>query len=460
MTDEDDSTDETGVVTVFLRNGSDVLLFQRSDAVGSYTGQWGAVAGHAESDPERLAREEVAEETGIDPDDLSFVRRGDAFPVVDPDHGVWRVHPFLFDCPTREVTTNRETAAFEWVGAPAILDRETVPDLWGSYRRVAPTVAGVREDREHGSEYVSRRAVGVLRDAAAALAAGVDTPADLPAGDDDWSRLGALADDLLAARESMAVVANRVNRAMWLAAGGGRWDGSRGVTVRSAAAVRQAAAHVLDGLAPAGRRLVGGAREADWGDGTVATLSRSGTVRAVLERVADGVVVAASRPGGEGRAVARDLAETFPGRVTLCADAGVAHALDACDVDAVLVGADTVLADGALVNKVGTRTLASAAAAAGVPVYVATHTDKVAPPGREPALEPRDPAELLGGDRDASPLDDASDLPDGLAVEHPTFDVTPPALVDRYLTERGVLGVDAVGALAGTAAERAGWPRP
>jgi hypothetical protein len=32
-------------------------------------------------------------------------------------------------------------------------------------------------------------------------------------------------------------------------------------------------------------------------------------------------------------------------------------------------------------------------------------------------------------------------------------------LVDRYLTEQGVLGVDAVGALAGAAAERAAWSR-
>ncbi|WP_254832829.1 NUDIX domain-containing protein [Haloglomus salinum] len=452
MTDE--GADETGVVTVFLRNNSDVLLFRRSEAVGSYSGQWGAVAGHAEGDPEALAREELREETGLDPDDCAFVRRGPSFPVEDPDHGTWRVNPFLFDCPTREVTTNRETTEHAWVQPPAILDRETVPRLWESYRRVAPTVATVREDHEHGSEYVSRRAVEVLRDAAAALDAGVDAPVDLPDAGGDWSRLASLADELLAARQSMAVVANRVNRAMWLAAGEHDVDeASSGDPVRSAGAVQTAAEHVLANLDPAGRRLVGEGRRANWGDGVVATLSRSGTVRELLGRVAARVVIAESRPGGEGRAVARDLADALVAPVTLCADTGVAHALDARDVDAVLVGADTVLADGSVVNKVGTRTLASAAAAQDVPVYVAAHTDKVAPPGHEAALEPRDPAELLDGA-------DASSAPGALDVEHPTFDVTPPTLVDAYLTEEGLLTADSVPTVAERAAECADWPRP
>jgi translation initiation factor 2B subunit (eIF-2B alpha/beta/delta family) len=425
----DPNGEETGVVTVLLRHGSDVLLLRRSDAVGAYGGRWGAVAGHAESDPERLAREEVREETGTDPGRLSFVRRGPAFPVEDPDHGVRRVHPFLFDCPTRAVTTDRETTEYEWVQPTAILGRGTVPELWESYRRVAPTGAAVREDREHGSEYVSRRAVEVLRDAGAALAAGVDAPGEIPGGDgDDWSRLTALAERLLTARESMVVVANRVRRVLAAAAAD-----------HTAAAAREAAESLLDGLDDASIAVPDSLRGA-----TVATLSRSGTVRDLLARCEPGaVVVAESRPGGEGRAVAGELAAGLDAPVTLCADAGVAHALDARDVDAVLVGADTVLADGRVVNKVGTRTLAAAAAAVGVPVHVAAHTDKVAPPGHAPDLEPRAPAELLG-----------DDPPDGLDAEHPAFDVTPPELVGGYLTEAGALDADTVGRVAREAATR------
>jgi translation initiation factor 2B subunit (eIF-2B alpha/beta/delta family) len=439
--------DETGVVTVFLRNGSAVLLLRRSDAVGSYSGQWGAVAGHAEGDPERLAREEIHEETGLDPGEMAFVRRGASFPVADPDHGTWRVNPFLFDCPARAVTTNHETTECEWVQPPAILDRETVPRLWESYRRVAPTVADVREDREHGSEYVSRRAVEGLRDAAAALDAGVATPTDMPGGDDgdgetpaDWPRLAALADALLATRESMAVVANRVNRAMHGASDAGGGDDGTG----SAAAVRRSAESLLADLDDA--RIT--PPDALCG-ATVATLSRSGTVRHLLADCDPAeVLVAESRPGGEGRGTARTLAASLDVPVTLCADAGVAHALDVRDADAVLVGADTVLADGSVLNKVGTRTLASVATAQDVPVSVAAHADKVAPPGYDPDLEPRDAGELLGSDARA-----------GLGVEHPTFDATPPDLVDRYLTDRGALTADEVGALAERAEERADWPR-
>ena len=41
--------DERAVVTVFLRNAGQVLLLRRSEDVGSYSGKWGGVAGHAEA---------------------------------------------------------------------------------------------------------------------------------------------------------------------------------------------------------------------------------------------------------------------------------------------------------------------------------------------------------------------------------------------------------------------------
>lgn len=104
-------TDERAVVTGFLRNDSDVLLLQRSDAVGSYSGRWGGVAGHVEDhdSPDDAVRAEIREETGIDPDTCTLVRRGDSFPVEDRDLGVrWQVHPYLFDCLTRTVELDEE----------------------------------------------------------------------------------------------------------------------------------------------------------------------------------------------------------------------------------------------------------------------------------------------------------------------------------------------------------------
>src|SRR6056297_2488214 len=188
----------TEVVTVFLRHGPDVLLLERSDAVGSYRGQWGAVAGHAEGDPEAAARRELVEEAGVE--DATLVRRGDPFEVDDPEHGTWRVHPFLFDAADRDAATDWEAASHEWVPATELRRCDTVPDLWRSYDAVRPTAATVAADDEHGSAYLSLRALDVLRDEAAVA--------------DEYAAVAGVARELRDAKPGMAVVGNRVNRAM------------------------------------------------------------------------------------------------------------------------------------------------------------------------------------------------------------------------------------------------------
>lgn len=115
------------VVTCFCRNRGEVLLFHRNDDVDSYADQWGAVAGHAEGDPDGAAREEIREESGLD-DAVSFVRAGEPFDVEDGDTR-WVVHPYLFDSDSRAVETNDETTEFEWTSPTAIRRRETVSGL-------------------------------------------------------------------------------------------------------------------------------------------------------------------------------------------------------------------------------------------------------------------------------------------------------------------------------------------
>jgi len=429
----------TDVVTVFLRNAGEVLLFRRSEDVGSYPGRWGGVAGHVEAettegneasergagrratrergDPDGAARREVREETGIDPAGLELARRGEPFAVEDADYA-WRVHPFLFDCPTREVTTNYETAGFEWVPPTEILRRGTVPDLWTSYDRVRPTPETVAEDTDHGSAYLSLRALECLRDEAAlAVEHG-----------GNWDDLAGVARALLDARPSMAVVANRVNRAMH-AASGDRTPG----TVERAAREGHERARAADEEAAA--------PDPEWVQ--VLTLSRSGTVgRALLDAPAlERVLVAESRPAREGIGVAERLADDY--RVTLHTDAAVAHVLATHEVDAVVVGADAVLADGAVVNKTGTRGAALAADREGIPLQVVCASDKIAP-GEEPHLEAGPPGAVYDGDAEVDVL-------------NPTFDVTPPDLVTAVRTERGTLDASAVRAVAREHAELGDW---
>lgn len=400
--------EERAVVTCFLRHEGAVLLCQRSDDVGSYAGLWGAVAGHAEGDPEAAARQEIREETGLDPDeDVTFVRRGEPFAVADERAGIrWTVHPFLFDAAHRDVTPNWETSASEWVAPTAMFHRETVPDLWQSYDRVRPTVETVATDSEHGSAYVSVRALEVLRDEAA-----IATTAD-----DDYERLVETARALLDARPSMSVVRNRVNRVMH--------------AVRDADTARPAehvAAAAIERAVSADRRAA--ERAVDHVDERrVATLSRSGTVRQTLEFAdPEAVLVAESRPGREGVTVAEALAGETD--VTLTTDAGFAHALDTWDADVLLVGADAVLADGRVVNKVGTRAAAIASSFEGITVLVTAAVDKLS--DGEVDLETRDSSGVYDGD-------------EPVTVLNRTFDVTPPDCIDGVVTEQGLLDQSAV----------------
>jgi translation initiation factor 2B subunit (eIF-2B alpha/beta/delta family) len=149
--------------------------------------------------------------------------------------------------------------------------------------------------------------------------------------------------------------------------------------------------------------------------GTVMTHSASATVReAVLHTPPAKLVCTVSEPFAEGRPFAEELrAEGLA--VELVDDEDGPHAVKT--VGLLLLGADTVYRDGSLVNKVRTRALAEAANRAGVPVFVACETFKLAP------FDPPEPPE--------------EDL----------FELTPAELIDRYVTEEGACAADDVASL-------------
>ncbi|WP_224333632.1 NUDIX domain-containing protein [Haloprofundus halobius] len=422
----------THVVTVFLREGAEVLLIRRSDAVGTYSGLWGGVSGYVEGAPEDAlvdARRELREETGVDTGDATLVRAGDPLDVVDDENDrEWTVHPFLFETDSREVTPNEELADWEWVQPPAMLDRPTVPNLWETYRRIAPTVDGVRDDETHGAAYLSVRALEVLRDEAATVA--------FDPGDDErrkWDRIAAVARELRDARPGMAAVENRVNRAMFEA-------DSKPESVRDATeTVIRDALDADEAAASRATELLSTLNE-----GSIATLSRSGTATAALSDADRPLLVAESRPGGEGVAAAEAFAADGLD-VTLTTDAALAHVVAEREVAAAVVGADTVFPDGSVANKVGTRTLALVAEREEFPLYVVAAADKVSPRD-EFVAESRPGSELYDGDE---PVD----------VENPLFDRTPADLVSGVVTEMGVLTGDDVATAAAKRREWSDWAR-
>jgi len=105
------------------------------------------------------------------------------------------------------------------------------------------------------------------------------------------------------------------------------------------------------------------------------------------------------------------------------------------EVDAVIVGADRICANGDVINKVGTYAHALGAQAAGVPFLVVAPESTMDPAtacGADVPIEDRTPGEILGyaGTRVA---------PDGAAAANPAFDVTPHTLVTAIITDTRVV---------------------
>jgi methylthioribose-1-phosphate isomerase len=103
-------------------------------------------------------------------------------------------------------------------------------------------------------------------------------------------------------------------------------------------------------------------------------------------------------------------------------------------VDAVIVGADRIAANGDVANKIGTYSVAVLAKQHEIPFYVAAPIstfDLSIPDGSHIPIEQREPAEVthIAGVRV---------VPEGVAVFNPAFDVTPHDLVHAIITERGV----------------------
>ncbi len=120
---------------------------------------------------------------------------------------------------------------------------------------------------------------------------------------------------------------------------------------------------------------------------------------------------------------------------TLIADSAAAHLMGTGQVQWVIVGADRITARGDVANKIGTLQLAIAARHFGVKFMVVapwSTVDLATASGADIPIEERDPAELLGhaGRRTVA---------EGVRAFNPVFDVTPAALIDAIVTERGVL---------------------
>ncbi len=161
-----------------------------------------------------------------------------------------------------------------------------------------------------------------------------------------------------------------------------------------------------------------------------------GVIRAAIEAGKKVSVFAdETRPFLQGaRLTAWELAQdNIP--VTLIADNAAGFLMSRGEIDAVIVGADRVAANGDVANKIGTYTVAVLAQRHRIPFYVAaplSTIDTGIASGADIPIEERNADEIRGyGELRWAPQD--------IPARNPVFDVTPADLVTALITEKGVM---------------------
>lgn len=181
---------------------------------------------------------------------------------------------------------------------------------------------------------------------------------------------------------------------------------------------------------------------------SVLTHCNAGALATAGDGTALSVVTAANREGKILRVYADETRPLFQGarltawelvkagiEVVLITDSTAASVLREGRVQAVVVGADRIAANGDTANKVGTYPLAVLAERHHVPFYVAAPVSTLDPGtarGENIPIEEREASEVThyAGKRIA---------PEGVKVYAPAFDVTPHELVTAIITDKGVL---------------------
>ncbi len=298
-------------------------------------------------------------------------------------------------------------------------------------------LTAIKDDRASGAGALARQCLTLLAQSAAY--------APSRSSSELWHILDVRAVELAAAHPSMAAVGNLVARWRDLVGGSDTSDGSdlerlrnfasetaNQISIESETATARVTARAVDYI----REFLGTACKERPSNRkpAILTLSWSGVVAETFTSLHDlgveiEVVVAESRPLNEGAKLARYLAE-YGLSVTLITDAQLT--LFAGRVDMALCGADALFANGAILNKAGTRLMALAMADVNRPLVVACESFK-ATSSREQRAE-----------GDTFPLEEMPNIELGYGkspvfnISNIYFEVIPARLIAIWCTENGV----------------------
>jgi methylthioribose-1-phosphate isomerase len=271
------------------------------------------------------------------------------------------------------------------------------------------------------------------------------------------SRLGEAADELRATRPTAVNLTWALERMLRVA--------ESAASARDAIEGTEREAQRIHEEDIAANRRIGANGSALLGSGTsILTHCNAGSLATGGYGTALGVVRAAWEQGSLERVYATETRPLLQGArltawelqrdgipFTLIVDSAAGSLLQRGLMQAVVVGADRIAANGDVANKIGTYTLAVLAKQNDVPFYVAAPTstmDLNMPSGDEIPVEERAPEEV-------TTLAGAATAAAGATAVNPAFDVTPAEFVSAIITENGVARPPYQTSLSGLVGEEA-----
>lgn len=269
-------------------------------------------------------------------------------------------------------------------------------------------------DRTHGA---SQLAVLALE--------GLQTFAEAWQGDnveEFYGDLLFLIDELISVRPSIIAIANLVNafQHQLQPASKDKLSEIRDSVINIAGQLKQDTQHASEQTAIEVAELINE-------NEVLMTHSLSSMVKRVFTLVRDRsvkAIVTESRPGNEGLLLAEFLSSL---EIETCYITDAQIGLWVPKADKIIIGADSILSDGSVVNKSGTSLLALAARESDIPVYVCCESFKWADVnGDQIELEEMDPEELR-----LPPME-------YVVARNIYFDITPAELVTGWVSESGV----------------------
>jgi ribose 1,5-bisphosphate isomerase len=286
---------------------------------------------------------------------------------------------------------------------------------------VPETAEKIKSMEIRGAGRIARAAAEALRDHALSLTAN-----NLPAFTAEMEKA---AEMLVSTRPTAVSLPNAVRIVISSLKEARTVDEGRALLVRRADGFIDSSRHAVERISQFGARHI---RDGD----RILTHCNS--------EAALGCIIEAHRSGKEIEVFATEVRPRNQGHITIRTlnDAGITtnFIVDSAvrsfisDIDLVIVGADAVTVNGAVVNKIGTSQVAHTAKEARVNMIVAAETYKFAPRtlvGEFIDIEERPPGEVL-------PDAVARTLPH-VTVRNPAFDVTPAEYIDLIVTEAGAI---------------------